>query len=137
MEDIKKLDAVLSKYQPTHVVNRGVGPLSLLGIVLVVLKAMGYINISWLWVFAPFWVPIICVLVFIIGVYFFLNWDDIEDLNQPVENKLAVIIEDIQKEEITKESIDSAKPKKTSKKRSSNGKNKKEPKVSVEDNVEK
>lgn len=68
MEDIKKLDVVLRKYQTTHVVNRGIGPLSLLGVALVVLKAMGYISISWFWVLAPFWLPIVLALflVFVI-----------------------------------------------------------------------
>ena len=68
MEDIKKLDEVLRKYQTTYVVNRGIGPLSLLGVALVVLKAMGYISISWFWVLVPFWLPIVLALflVFVI-----------------------------------------------------------------------
>lgn len=68
MEDIKKLDEVLRKYQTIHVVNRGIGPLSLLGVALVVLKAMGYISISWFWVLTPFWLPIVIALflVFVI-----------------------------------------------------------------------
>lgn len=72
MEDIKKLDEVLRKfqttYQTTHVINRGIGPLSLLGVALVVLKTMGYISISWFWVLAPFWLPIVLALflVFVI-----------------------------------------------------------------------
>lgn len=68
MEDIKKLDEVLRKYQTTYVVNRGIGPLSLLGVALVVLKAMGYISISWFWALAPFWLPIVLALflVFVI-----------------------------------------------------------------------
>ena len=32
--------------------------LGLLGAVLVVLKALGLITLSWLWVLAPFWIPI-------------------------------------------------------------------------------
>ena len=72
MEDIKKLNEVLRKYQTTHVVNRGIGPLSLLGVALVVLKAMGYISISWFWVLAPFWLPIVLGLflafVILLGV---------------------------------------------------------------------
>ena len=65
MEDIKKLDEVLRKYQT---VNKGIGTLSLLGVALVVLKAMGYISISWFWVLAPFWLPIVLALflVFVI-----------------------------------------------------------------------
>lgn len=65
MEDIKKLNEVLGKYQTTHVVNRGIGPLSLLGVALVVLKAMGYISISWFWVLAPFWLPIVLALLLV------------------------------------------------------------------------
>lgn len=65
MEDIKKLDEVLRKYQTTHVVNRGIGPLSLLGIALVVLKAMGYINISWVWALAPFWIPLVIAVILV------------------------------------------------------------------------
>lgn len=65
MEDIKKLDEVLRRYQTTHVINRGIGPLSLLGIALVVLKAMGYINISWIWTLAPFWIPLVIVVILV------------------------------------------------------------------------
>lgn len=79
MEDIKKLDEVLRKYQTIHVVNRGVGSLSLLGIALVVLKAMGYISISWFWVFAPFWLPIVIALflifVILLGVAVLIHKD--------------------------------------------------------------
>ena len=46
---------------------------SLLGIVLVVLKLMGYITWSWWWVTAPFWAPfaivMVAILVVIIYVY--------------------------------------------------------------------
>lgn len=68
MEDIKKLNEVFRKVnevlrgQTTYVVNRGIGPLSLLGVALVVLKAMGYISISWFWALTPFWLPIILAL---------------------------------------------------------------------------
>lgn len=65
MEDIKKLDEVLRKYQTIHVVNRGIGSLSLLGVALVVLKAMGYISISWFWVLTPFWLPIVITLLLV------------------------------------------------------------------------
>lgn len=79
MEDIKKLDEVLRKYQTIHVVNRGIGPLSLLGVALVVLKAMGYISISWFWVFAPFWLPIVIALflvfVILLGVAVLVHKD--------------------------------------------------------------
>ena len=79
MEDIKKLDEVLRKYQTTYVVNRGIGPLSLLGVALVVLKAMGYISISWFWVLAPFWLPIVIALflvfVILLGIAVLVHTD--------------------------------------------------------------
>ena len=65
MEDIKKFDEILRRHQSTQVINRGVGPLSLLGIALVVLKAMGYINISWIWALAPFWIPLVIVVILV------------------------------------------------------------------------
>ena len=59
MEDIKKLEEVLKKCNTTYVVNKGIAPLTLLGVVLVVLKALCYISISWFWVLTPFWLPIV------------------------------------------------------------------------------
>lgn len=79
MEDIKKLNEVLSKYQTTQIVNRGIGPLSLLGVALVVLKAMGYISISWFWVLAPFWLSIVLslflVFVILLGIVALVHKD--------------------------------------------------------------
>ena len=65
MEDIKKFDEILRRHQSTQVINRGVGPLSLLGIALVVLKAMGYINISWIWALTPFWIPLVIAVILV------------------------------------------------------------------------
>lgn len=55
--------------------------LGLLGIVLVVLKALGYITWPWLWVLAPFWIPwailgSVLVLAFVITVIadFYGRW---------------------------------------------------------------
>ena len=36
----------------------GVGLMPLLGLAFIVLKLTGYIDWSWLWVLAPFWVPL-------------------------------------------------------------------------------
>lgn len=41
------------------VVNRGLGLLPFLGIILVTLKATETIDWSWVWVLAPFWIPLI------------------------------------------------------------------------------
>lgn len=46
--------------------------MSLITAVLIVVKAMGYINWSWLWVFAPIWLPI-AVVVSVIALAF-LVW---------------------------------------------------------------
>ncbi|MDB4314482.1 hypothetical protein N9955_00475 [bacterium] len=51
--------------------------MGLLGAVLVVLKALGYISISWWWATAPFWIPLVIVLgilaiIFIITAILFL-----------------------------------------------------------------
>lgn len=46
----------------------GVGICTVVGIVFVILKLVGVITWSWLWVLCPFWIPIaILVLIFIIG----------------------------------------------------------------------
>lgn len=37
--------------------------LSILGIVFIVLKLTGVINWSWWWVTAPFWIPIVLVII--------------------------------------------------------------------------
>lgn len=40
--------------------------LPLLGAVLIVLKAMGYISLPWLWVLAPFWVGLLLSVIFLL-----------------------------------------------------------------------
>lgn len=49
--------------------NGGVGVLGLLGVAFVILKLTGHITWSWLWVLAPFWIPVAVVLA-ILGVVF-------------------------------------------------------------------
>ena len=64
----KKMD---ERKSPVTVVNRGVTPLSLLGIAFIVLKVMGQITWSWWWVLAPFWIPVVLavsLLLFVILV---------------------------------------------------------------------
>lgn len=68
LEELSKL--VESKKHPV-IVNRGVTPLSLLGIAFIVMKLMGYITWSWWLVLAPFWIPIcigIIILFFVFGI---------------------------------------------------------------------
>lgn len=58
----------------THVVvqnvfrKEGIGFTGLLTIALVIAKALGYLEIEWLWVFAPLWLPAVLVLGLILIV---------------------------------------------------------------------
>lgn len=45
-----------------------IGFLPLLTLVLLVLKATGYLNISWLLVFAPLWLPIAIALLVVLFI---------------------------------------------------------------------
>ena len=48
-------------------IGGGIGILDVLAIVLIILKICGVINLSWIWVLAPVWVPLaILLIVFII-----------------------------------------------------------------------
>lgn len=53
--------------QNQQIVNNSFPVLSLLGAVLVVLKLMGKISISWFWVTAPFWIPLTVLLFLFIA----------------------------------------------------------------------
>lgn len=43
--------------------------LTLLGLLFIALKLMGYIHWSWWWVLAPIWIPMAIGLTVIIGVF--------------------------------------------------------------------
>lgn len=121
------------------VVDRGgINALGLLGVGLVLLKATGNIDWSWVWVLAPFWIPLgIALLVtisFLIGVIIISSkrnnsatsndeGDNVGDdaLNQETI-KVPVIIGIIQSPDFTPEQeISKPKPKKKSKKNTANG----------------
>ena len=44
----------------------GIGVTGLLGILFITLKLCGVINWSWLWVLAPFWIPLALVIIIIL-----------------------------------------------------------------------
>lgn len=48
--------------------NFNIGSFTIVFIVLVILKFAGVLNISWLWVFAPLWLPLCFTIIFIIVV---------------------------------------------------------------------
>lgn len=64
IEELRK--SVESKGNPV-VINKGITPLPLLGIAFIVLKLIGYINWSWWWVLAPFWIPV-CLALLLLGI---------------------------------------------------------------------
>lgn len=54
-------------------VNNGVGFTGLLTIVFIVLKLVGIIQWSWVWVLAPIWITAIIVVVILMFVVWLLN----------------------------------------------------------------
>ena len=71
LEELKK--KIDERKSPITVVNRGVTPLSLLGIAFIVLKVMGQITWSWWWVLAPFWVPVVIVVSLLLFIILLLG----------------------------------------------------------------
>lgn len=55
-------------------VNAGIGFTGLLQIVFIVLKLVGIINWSWLWVLSPIWISTLFVIVAFIGVAIFIHF---------------------------------------------------------------
>ena len=53
-------------------VNGGIGFAGLLTIVFIVLKLLGFITWSWIWVFSPIWIDAILVIL-LLAVLIFLN----------------------------------------------------------------
>ena len=51
--------------------RKGISFLGLLTIAFIVLKLVGVISWSWLWVLSPFWIPIVIALL---GVMVFVIW---------------------------------------------------------------
>lgn len=48
---------------------------SILGIIFIVLKILGYITWSWFWVLSPFWIPVIfAFLILIPGFIALILW---------------------------------------------------------------
>lgn len=92
--DKNSLKEILEEYSNRRkVINvGGTNVLGLLGAALVVLKLTGYINISWLWVLSPFWIPfaiVITLVLLIFSVVFIFSFskdDNTEDTIVEKEN---------------------------------------------------
>lgn len=50
----------------------GIGFCGLLAIVFIVLKLIGLISWSWLWVLAPIWIPVVLSIVYLIASFIIL-----------------------------------------------------------------
>ncbi len=48
--------------------NNGIGFFGVLTLIFIVLKLLGVINWSWIWVLCPFWIPIFLTVALIIVV---------------------------------------------------------------------
>ena len=121
------------------VVNKsGINVLGLLGVGLVLLKVTDNIDWSWVWVLAPFWIPLGIALLVIIGLLiavvmvsakggnFTVSKDEDENAGQDALNqeqiKVPVVIGIIQSPDFTPEQETSKpKSKKKSKKNTTNG----------------
>lgn len=98
MEEKSSIEKALEKVEEGRsksviVNNSSISTLSLLGLCLIVLKALGYITWSWVWVLAPFWIPVaIGILLVVLIVVFILIYttlkskDDILPIVQEDEN---------------------------------------------------
>ncbi len=102
----------LVKGEPV-IINKGTGTLSLLGIAFIVLKLTNYINWSWWWVLAPFWIPICLIAVLVLAMFIIYM----------LSNK----VDTVEKEEVsneTPESESTEKPLNTTAKKKVNNKKK-------------
>ncbi len=56
--------------------SSSIGFFGLLTIVFIVLKLIGYINWSWVWILSPIWIPMIVFVIFIFVVLLIqqMNW---------------------------------------------------------------
>lgn len=86
-----------------RIVNVGMTPCSLLGLIFIVLRLTGTITWSWWWVLAPFWVPLLvcliftCILLAIVWHYYY------KDATENTENTTETITEAETKAEVVKE----------------------------------
>lgn len=53
--------------------SSGIGFTGLLTIVFIVLKLIGVINWSWLWVLAPLWIGTLLFIIVVLIAYFFIK----------------------------------------------------------------
>lgn len=113
IEELRKL--VESKSNPI-VINKGVTPLSLLGVAFIVLKVVGYITWSWVWVLAPFWIPL-CLALLIVATLLIIIAIAARGLVTEASKKVAATTETpSESNEENTEEVKEKKPRRKSKK---------------------
>lgn len=117
---LEELNKLVESRKQTVVINKGIGPLSLLGIAFVVMKIMGYITWSWWWVLAPFWIPICLALVLLVLIIGLVLLAATNVVNAKVEVKEETVVTPKEEDENPKEEVKETSRKKTSRKKKTN-----------------
>lgn len=117
---LEELNKLIESRKQTVVINKGIGPLSLLGIAFVVMKIMGYITWSWWWVLAPFWIPICIALVLLVLIIGLILLAATNVVNAKVEVKEETVVTPKEEDENPKEEVKETPKKKTSRKKKTN-----------------
>lgn len=117
---LEELNKLIESRKQTVVINKGIGPLSLLGIAFVVMKIMGYITWSWWWVLAPFWIPICLALVLLVLIIGLVLLAATNVVNAKVEVKEETVVTPKEEDENPKEEVKETPKKKTSRKKKIN-----------------
>lgn len=117
---LEELNKLIESRKQTVVINKGIGPLSLLGIAFVVMKIMGYITWSWWWVLAPFWIPICLALVLLVLIIGLILLAATNVVNAKVEVKEETVVTPKEEDENPKEEVKETPKKKTSRKKKTN-----------------
>ena len=68
----------MSKYSNSRSSGGGIGIFGVLTIVFIVLKLVGVINWSWLWVLSPLWIGFIIGII-ALGILYLIFKDDFKD----------------------------------------------------------
>lgn len=74
------------------VINNNSGKLgfcSILTLVFVVAKILGYLDWSWLWVFSPLWLPLGSILAFILVLSLFIGAIELYERHEKAKRKKA------------------------------------------------
>lgn len=117
---LEELNKLIESRKQTVVINKGIGPLSLLGIAFVVMKIMGYITWSWWWVLAPFWIPICLALVLLVLIIGLVLLAATNVVNAKIEVKEETVVTPKEEDENPKEEVKETPKKKTSRKKKTN-----------------